>query len=152
MFAALIAVAQSCRAKLAQLQLPSAQGKPASQTKAQAQQQNPAQPGFLASLGARSGPTPLPWVASAVIVLAAIVAGLRWVKDGAAAGYSAEQLWPVLIALGVVLATRLLADVNRISMHDFYCWRLASRLRGAAFRPRRIPANPAGRRARGIRA
>ncbi len=64
--------------------------------------------------------------ASAVIVLAAVVAGLRWVKDGAAAGYSAEQLWPVLVALGVVLATRVLADVNRISMHDFYRWRLAT--------------------------
>ncbi len=124
-FAALIAVAQSCRAKLAQLQLPGAQGKPASQpTKAQTQQ-GAAQTGFLAGIGGWIRTYALPWVASAVIVLAAIVAGLRWVKDGAAAGYSAEQLWPVLIALGVVLATRVLADVNRISMHDFYCWRLA---------------------------
>ncbi len=125
-FAALIAIAQSCRAKLAQLQLPSAQGKPASQTKAQTQAQDPAQPGFLAGLGASIRTYALPWVASAVIVLIAIVTGLRWVKDGAGAGYSAGQLWPVLIALGVVLATRLLADVNRISMHDFYCWRLAA--------------------------
>ncbi|HEY8047385.1 MAG TPA: hypothetical protein VIF35_24205 [Streptosporangiaceae bacterium] len=125
-FAALIAVAQSCRAKLAQLQLPAAQGKPASQTKAQTQAQNAAQPGFLAGIGAQLRTYLLPWVASAVIVLVAIVAGLRWVKDGAAAGYSADQLWPVLIALGVVLAMRVFADVNRISMHDFYCWRLAT--------------------------
>lgn len=137
--AALIAVAQSCRAKLAQLQLPGAQGKPASQTKAQTQQQNAAQPGFLAGLAAQIRTYALPWVASAVIVLAAIVAGLRWVKDGAAAGYSAEQLWPVLIALGVVLAMRVLADVNRISMHDFYCWRLAT-----AYAVRRGPAGKSG--------
>ena len=144
--AALIAVAQSCRAKLAQLQLPGAQGKPASQTKAQTQQ-NAAQPGFLAGLGAQIRTYVLPWVASAVIVLAAIVAGLRWVKDGAAAGYSAEQLWPVLIALGLVLAMRLLADVNRISMHDFYCWRLASafavrRYREGGSGPEKVTADP----------
>jgi hypothetical protein len=125
-FAAVIAVAQSCRAKLAQLHLPGAQGQPASQTKAQTQQQNAAQPGFLANIGGRIRTYLLPWLASILIVLAAVVAGLRWVKDGAAAGYSAEQLWPVLIALGVMLATRVLADVNRISMHDFYRWRLAS--------------------------
>jgi hypothetical protein len=134
-FAALIAVAQSCRAKLAQLQLPGAQGKPASQTKAQTQQQDAAAPGLLTSIGGRIRTYVLPWLASAVIVLIAVVAGLRWVKDGAAIGYSAEQLWPVLIALGVMLATRLLADVNRISMHDFYRWRLAS-----AYAVRRNPS------------
>jgi hypothetical protein len=146
-FAALIAVAQSCRAKLAQLQLPAAQGKPASQTKAQTQQQNAAQPGFLAGIGAQIRTYLLPWVASAVIVLVAIVAGLRWMKDGAAAGYSAEQLWPVLVALGVVLAMRVFADVNRISMHDFYCWRLASayavrRYRSGKSGPEQVAADP----------
>ncbi len=125
-FAALIAIAQSCRAKLAQLQLPGSQGKPASQTKAQTQQQGAASPGLLASIGGRIRTYLLPWLASAVIVLAAVVAGLRWVKDGTAAGYSAGQLWPVLIAVGVMLATRVMADVNRISVHDFYRWRLAS--------------------------
>lgn len=132
---ALVAVAQSCRIKLAQLQLPGAQGKPASQTKAQTQQQDAAKPGFFASVGAQIRTYLLPWLASAVIVLIAVVAGLRWVKDGAAAGYSAQQLWPVLIALAVLLATRMLADINRISMHDFYRWRLAS-----AYAVRRKPA------------
>lgn len=125
-FTALIAVAQSCRAKLAQLRLPGAQGNPASQSKTRSQQQTGVKTGLLAGIGGRIRTYLLPWLATAVIVLIAVVAGLRWVKDGAAAGYSAQQLWAVLIALGVMLATRVLADVNRISMHDFYRWRLAS--------------------------
>jgi hypothetical protein len=136
--AALVAIAQSARAKLAQLQLPSAQGNPASQTKAQTQQQNAAPPGPAASLAGKIRTYLLPWLASTVIVLAVVVAGLRWVKDGTAAGYSPGQLWPVLIALGIMLAIRVLADVNRISIHDFYRWRLAS-----AYAVRRVsPAAP----------
>lgn len=145
--ASLVAVAQSCRAKLDQLRLPGARGKPAGQTKAQTQQQRAAQPGFAAKLGGWLRTYLLPWLASAVIVLAALVAGLRWVKDGAAAGYSVQQLWPVLAALGIMLATRVLADVNRISMHDFYRWRLASayavRREAAGERPaQRVAADP----------
>jgi hypothetical protein len=128
-FVAVIAVAQSCRAKLAQLHLPGAQSVTQGQAKGQAQG------GILAKIGGGIRAYLLPWLASAVIVLIGLVAGLRWVKDGAAAGYSATQLRPVLVALGVMLATRVLADVNRISMHDFYRWRLAS-----AYAVRRKPA------------
>jgi hypothetical protein len=68
----------------------------------------------------------LPWLASGLILAAFAVAGLRWVKDGAAAGFSRDQLWEVIGALGVMLVLRFLADANRIALHDFYRWRLAS--------------------------
>jgi hypothetical protein len=110
-FVAVVAVAQSCRAKLAH---------------GAAQGLNAAQPGLAGLITGWLRVYLLPWLASIAIVLAFAVAGLRWVKDGAAAGYSLDQLWPVLVALAIVLAARALADVNRISMHDFYRWRLAS--------------------------
>ena len=68
----------------------------------------------------------LPWLASGLILAAFAVAGLRWVKDGAAAGFSRDQLWEVIGALGVMLVLRFCADANRIALHDFYRWRLAS--------------------------
>jgi hypothetical protein len=68
----------------------------------------------------------LPWLASVLIVLAFTVAGLRWVKDGAAAGFTAGQLWQVIGALALILIMRFVADANRISLHDFYRWRLTS--------------------------
>ena len=68
----------------------------------------------------------LPWLASILILLAFAEAGLRWAKDGAAAGFTGGQLWQVIGALAVMLVMRFLADANRISLHDFYRWRLAS--------------------------
>jgi hypothetical protein len=68
----------------------------------------------------------LPWLASALVLVAFAVAGLRWVKDGAAAGFTRDQLWPVIGALAVMAVMRFLADANRIALHDFYRWRLAS--------------------------
>jgi hypothetical protein len=68
----------------------------------------------------------LPWLASAGVLLAFAVAGLRWVKDGAAAGFTRDQIWLVTGALAVMLVMRFLADANRISLHDFYRWRLAA--------------------------
>ena len=68
----------------------------------------------------------LPWLASILVLAAFAVAGLRWVKDGAAAGFTAGQVWLVIGALAVMLIMRFLADANRISLHDFYRWRLAT--------------------------
>ena len=68
----------------------------------------------------------LPWLASVLILLAFAVAGLRWAKDGAAAGFTRDQLWQLIGALAVMLVMRFLADANRIALHDFYRWRLAS--------------------------
>ena len=113
MFAAVIAIAQSAQAKLTQWHLVGGQA-----GKGQTQGLNAPQPGFTGQITGWIRVYLLPWLASIAIVLAFAVAGLRWVKDGAAAGYSLDQLWPVLIALGIVLATWVLADVNRISTHD----------------------------------
>jgi hypothetical protein len=68
----------------------------------------------------------LPWLASILVVLAGFIAGLRWAKDGAAAGFTRDQIWQVIVALAIMLVTRALADANRISLHDFYRWRLAT--------------------------
>jgi hypothetical protein len=84
-----------------------------------------AQPGLFANLAGRIRQQLLPWLASAVIVLVVAVLGLLWVSDGARAGYSPGQLLHVGIALAVALLARLVVNVNRLSMHDFYRWRLA---------------------------
>lgn len=68
----------------------------------------------------------LPWLASILVVLTFAVVGLRWAKDGAAAGFTAGQVVLVVGALAVMLIMRFLADANRISLHDFYRWRLAT--------------------------
>src|SRR5215475_3544992 len=51
---------------------------------------------------------------------------LLWFSDSAKAGYSVDQLVPVAVALAVALLARVVVNVNRLSMHDFYRWRLAS--------------------------
>ena len=84
------------------------------------------QPGPLGQLAGRLRQVLLPWLASAVIVLGGFLLTLRWTSDGAQAGYSRGQLLPVVIALAVTLLTRAAANVNRLSMHDFYRWRLAN--------------------------
>lgn len=68
----------------------------------------------------------LPWLGSAVVVLLALTCAVLWAGDGARAGFTVIQLVAALAALGVALLTRLLADVNRMSLHDVYQWRLAS--------------------------
>ena len=57
----------------------------------------------------------------------------RWLPAHAAVdkrrrpgGILRGQLLPVVIALAVTLLTRAAANVNRLSMHDFYRWRLAN--------------------------
>jgi Patatin-like phospholipase len=104
---AIVAVSQSARHGLAKFNLLKA-------------------PGLAATVGGYLRTLLLPWLASALVVLAGFVAALRWVKDGAAAGFGAGQAWLVIGALAVMLAARILTDVNRISLHDFYRWRLAS--------------------------
>ncbi len=83
------------------------------------------QPGLLTQLAGWLRQQLLPWLASAVIVLGGVVLALLWTSDGARAGFSRGQLWPVVVALGVMLLTRVAVNVNRMSMHDFYRWRLA---------------------------
>src|SRR5215472_188075 len=66
-----------------------------------------------------------PWLASLVIIAVGAFAALLWIGNGARAGFSGDQLVPVLISVGVVLGARAFADINRTSLHDFYRWRLA---------------------------
>jgi hypothetical protein len=115
--AAVVAVSQSARKVLGQDNL--LQGTAAAGTQGTA-----APSGVAATVTGAVRAYVLPWLASALILLAFAVAGLRWVKDGAAAGFTSGQLWLVIGALGVMLVMRLLADLNRISLHDFYRWRL----------------------------
>jgi hypothetical protein len=84
------------------------------------------QPGLPGQLAGRLRQVLLPWLGSAIVVLIGVVLALRWISDGATAGFSRGQLLLVVIALAVTLLTRAAANVNRLSMHDFYRWRLAN--------------------------
>ena len=86
----------------------------------------PAQPGLLTKLAGWLRQELLPWLGSAVVVLIGVVLALLWISDGARAGFSAASSLLVVIALAVTLLTRAAANVNRLSMHDFYRWRLAN--------------------------
>jgi hypothetical protein len=90
-----------------------------------AKAQGAQQPGVPAQLAGWLRQQLIPWLASAIVVLGGAVLALLWTTDGVRAGFSAAELWPVLIALAVVLFTRIGVNVNRLSMHDFYRWRLA---------------------------
>jgi hypothetical protein len=81
--------------------------------------------GAAAKLGAWVRGRLTPWLASLVIVAAGALAALLWISAAARAGYSLDQLVPVLAAVAIMLATRAVADINRTSLHDFYRWRLA---------------------------
>jgi hypothetical protein len=59
-------------------------------------------------------------VAALLVVVIGAYAVLLWTADGARAGFTGAQLFPVLIALGIVLSMRTLFDVNRIPVQGFY--------------------------------
>ncbi len=84
-----------------------------------------AQPGLFTLLAGWLRQKLLPWLGSAVVVLVGVVLALLWTSDGARAGFTAGQLLPVGLALAVMLITRVAVNVNRMSMHDYYRWRLA---------------------------
>ena len=84
-----------------------------------------AQRGVLGQLAGQLRQQVLPWVSSAVVVLIGAVFALLWSYDGAKAGFSWSQLLLAGIAIAVALLARVAVNVNRLSMHDFYRWRLA---------------------------
>ena len=67
----------------------------------------------------------LPWVGTIGVIGLLAVFTLRWMADGALAGYTAAELVKVLAAAGVIVAFRFTIDVNHTSMHGFYRDRLA---------------------------
>ena len=83
------------------------------------------QPGLAARLAGWLRQRLTPWLASAFVVLLGLVLALWWTVDGIRTGLTVAQFLEVLAALAVVLFTRACVDVNRLSMHDFYRWRLA---------------------------
>jgi hypothetical protein len=116
--AAVTVVARFCQAGLAKW---NAVGGPAKSKDAPANK-----PGLLTQLAGWLRQKLLPWLASAVIVLGGIVLALLWMSGGANAGFNASQLGQVVIALVITVLARVVVNVNRLSMHDFYRWRLAN--------------------------
>jgi hypothetical protein len=124
--AAVLAVSQSARKTLVKYNLISTPEAAQGATPAAAQGAAAPKPGTIAKATGYLRGLLLPWLASVLILVAFAVTGLRWVKDGAVAGFTAGQAGLVIGALAVMLVMRFLADANRISLHDFYRWRLAT--------------------------
>jgi hypothetical protein len=142
LIAAVTALARLCQAGLAKW---NALGGPAGKNAA-------AKPGLLTQLAGSLRQKVLPWLASAVVVLGGAVLALAWISGAARAGFTRGQLVQVIAALVITVAARVAVNVNRLSMHDFYRWRLASAFaitREAAeeqkpLRARRLFADAAG--------
>lgn len=150
--AAVTAVARFCQSGLAKWNATSTQASAAGQAGAPVASQPAAQPGVAAQLAGSLRQQLLPWLASAIVVVVGAVLVLLWTGDGARAGFSAGGLAAVLVALAVMLLTRAAANVNRLSMHDFYRWRLANAYavtRRAATAPGPAPAREAYAQAAG---
>jgi hypothetical protein len=114
--AAVAAIAKYCQAGLAKWNALSRQANSAAA----------GQPGFLTMLAGSLRQRLLPWLASAVIVLGGAVLALLWISDGTRSGFTAAQLLQVIAALAVMVFGRAAVNVNRISLHDVYRWRLAN--------------------------
>ena len=113
--AAVAAIAKFCQAGLAKWNAVSDQANSATA----------GQPSFLTQLAGSLRQRLLPWLASAVIVLGGAVLALLWISDGARSGFTAGQLLQVIAALAVMVFGRAAVNVNRMSLHDVYRWRLA---------------------------
>jgi hypothetical protein len=116
LIAAIAAIAKFCQTGLAKWNSLSGQAKSSAA----------GQPGFLTTLAGSLRQKLLPWLASAVIVLGGAVLALLWISDGARSGFTTDQLLQVIGALVVMVVGRAAVNVNRISLHDVYRWRLAN--------------------------
>ncbi|MGD0608539.1 MAG: hypothetical protein ABSA53_33735 [Streptosporangiaceae bacterium] len=114
--AAVAAMAKFCQAGLAKWNALSGQANSAAA----------GPPGFLTQLAGSLRQQLLPWLASAVIVLGGAVLALLWSSDGARSGFTADQLLQVIAALAVMIFGRAAVNINRMSLHDVYRWRLAN--------------------------
>ena len=114
--AALAAIAKFCQAGIAKW---NALSDPANSAAA-------GQTGLLTTVAGWLRQKLLPWLASAVIAASGAVLALLWISDSARAGFTAGQLLPVIAALAVTITGRVAVNVNRMSLHDVYRWRLAN--------------------------
>ena len=114
--AAVAAIAKFCQAGIAKW---NAMSGPANSAAA-------GQPSLLTQVAGWLRQRLLPWLASAVIVLGGAVLALLWISDGARSGFTAAQLLQVIAALAVMIFGRAAVNVNRMSLHDVYRWRLAN--------------------------
>jgi hypothetical protein len=119
---AVVAVAQSAQMGLGKFNALKAQLQMLTSTGTQ----GASAPGLAATIGSYVREMLLPHLASGLIVAVGFVVAVHWVKDGTAAGFGAVQAWLVIGALAVMVVLRFATDVNRISLHDIYRWRLAS--------------------------
>jgi hypothetical protein len=117
LIAAVAAVARYCQAGLAKWT--------AATTATKGGSAAASQPGLPGKLAGQIRQYVMPWLGSAAVLLIGAILGLLWVSDAAKAGFSPGQLLPVGVALAVALLARVAVNVNRLSMHDFYRWRLA---------------------------
>jgi hypothetical protein len=108
---AVVALARSSQKQLAKLSQPAAASGSSS--------------GFAGQLATLVRAKLAPWVASIMIVGAGALVTVLWISTAARVGYSAGQLWQVLVAVVIVAATRAVVDLNRTSLHYLYRWRLA---------------------------
>ncbi len=115
LIAAVAAIARSAQAGLAKWNALNGPANPAA-----------GQPGVLGTLAGWVRQKLLPWLASAVIVLGGAVLALLWISDGARSGFTTGQLLQVIAALAVMMFGRAGVNVNRMSLHDVYRWRLAN--------------------------
>ncbi len=111
--AALVAAAGWCRTRLAKVKVAENQATSKS-------------PGLVTTVARYAVSHLTPWLASAVVVAIGVVAALTWTGSAAHTGYTTGQLVPVLIATAIGLITRVVADFNRLSLHDGYRWRLST--------------------------
>ena len=116
LIAAVAAIAKYCQAGLAKWNALGGQAKSAAA----------GSPSLLATLAGSLRQKLLPWLASAVIVLGGAVLALLWISDGARSGFTKDQLLQVIGALALMVLGRAAVNVNRISLHDVYRWRLAN--------------------------
>jgi hypothetical protein len=116
LIAAVAAIAKYCQAGLAKWNALGGQAKSAAA----------GSPSLLATLAGSVRQKLLPWLASAVIVLGGAVLALLWISDGARSGFTKDQLLQVIGALALMVLGRAVVNVNRISLHDVYRWRLAN--------------------------
>ncbi len=108
---AVVIVARFCQKQLARLRLPGASVRSSA--------------GALRTLTVWARTKLTPWLTSLVIIAVGAFVTVLWIGNGARVGFSADQLMPVLVAVGIMLATRAVVDINRTSLHDFNRWQLA---------------------------